>query len=1104
MPAEVATLAVGLVLNTGKFFGQLDTAMGRGAKLLTSAGMKMSAAITAPLVGIGVAVVKAAVSYESAFAGVIKTVEEATDAHGNLTTAGLELRQMFRDLAKEIPIPIEQLARIGELAGQLGVPLDQIENFTANIAKLAATTDLSIEAAATQLARFQNITGASDEPIDRLASTIVHLGNNLATTESELVNFAMRIAGAGKQVGLTQAQILALGGALSSAGIRAEAGGTAVSRILIDMASAVAGSTGEMIDSSAAIEDLTVNMGFLEREVAIAEENFHRQNAELINARKYWAEGSNELSKFQGRVDKAALALDKKEQKLREQKDALAALHAAHGTVAEDTGKLEKMAAVAGISADEFKQAFEEDAANALLMFVQGLGRASDAGENVFGILEELDFQQIRVRDALLRMAGAGDLLGESLDLANEGWEENTALTREAELRFKTTAAQMQLMKSGIKDIAITLGDTFLPRLNELVGRIGPIIERFHEWARANPELIEKIALLGAGLAALGPILLLLGTLLGALAFLVSPAGLLIAGVVAFAAAWATNFGGLRDTILEFLEPIKAWVEENGPTIFEGLMAAFATIRTWLEENGPAIWSAVLGIAQTIIGAFDTVRAWFNENWPMIAGVVLTVWKIIQASMETVVGIIVGVVWPKLMAAFDTLTETLASFGISWSDVWNAVKQAISIVAIGIGIILLGLVAAFVGVVNAIATGLQQLVEGWQTLMTGVQQILNGIGQLIVSFINFWKAVFAGDLPSILEAWKTGWQGIYNVVQGILTALLGFIEMTLGTILAALWGFVEAFLGFFLTLKEKLIGGSIVPDIVNGIVAWFAKLPELIMAVLSGLAEGIGAILKGIFGPILEFDPTQVTEIFVALLAGIQKLIAQWQMFIDLLNLTWLEFSMYLLEESWPMLQEAWIALTTLMQDLWKQAMYAMQVEFAKLLAAVLIGIQKMIAKWNELKAVIDAVTAAINKTARAFKDMTSDKILSRFDRLINKVGDLISKMKKLEEAARAAAEAMKEASSDGGGGGGAVPGLQTGLWRVPGEMPAILHKGETVLPAGIAQAFRAAVLSFAGIRRGETHEGTTNYYFDMTVNTNAPSSTVIEDFDLMKALAGV
>lgn len=48
--------------------------------------------------------------------------------------------------------------------------------------------------------------------------------NNLATTEKDIVNMGQRLAGAGKQIGLTEAEIMGFAGALSSVGIEAEAG----------------------------------------------------------------------------------------------------------------------------------------------------------------------------------------------------------------------------------------------------------------------------------------------------------------------------------------------------------------------------------------------------------------------------------------------------------------------------------------------------------------------------------------------------------------------------------------------------------------------------------------------------------------------------------------------------------------------------------------------------------------------------------------------------------------------------------------------------------------------------------------------------------------
>ncbi len=181
---------------------------------------------------------------------------------------------------------------------------------------LGETTNLTADEAATAIAQLMNVMQTAPEDVGRLGAALVELGNNGASTERDIIQMAQRISGAGAIIGLQEHEVLALSNALASVGIKAEAGGSAVSTAMIKMASAV-------------------------------------------------AEGGEAVTGF---------------------------------------------AEAAGVSAAEFAQAFEDDPARAIQMFVEGLGRIDAAGGNVFAVLDDLGLGSIRTRDALLRLAGSGEL----------------------------------------------------------------------------------------------------------------------------------------------------------------------------------------------------------------------------------------------------------------------------------------------------------------------------------------------------------------------------------------------------------------------------------------------------------------------------------------------------------------------------------------------------------------------------------------------------------------------------------------------------------------------------------------------------------------------
>ena len=139
--------------------------------------------------------------------------------------------------------------------------------------------------------------------------------------------------------------------------------------------------------------------------------------------------------------------------------------------------KLDQFGQIAGMSGEAFAGAFEADAAGTLVTFIEGLGRLSDEGVNVFQVLESVEFGNIRVRDALLRASGAGDLMRRSLELGSTAWRENTALTIEAEKFYATTGNQLKKAANQIVNMAAEVGDQLKPALLAIIDASKPFLE---------------------------------------------------------------------------------------------------------------------------------------------------------------------------------------------------------------------------------------------------------------------------------------------------------------------------------------------------------------------------------------------------------------------------------------------------------------------------------------------------------------------------------------------------------------------------------------------------------------------------------------------------
>lgn len=373
---------------------------------IEKAGKKLSAFSVATLAAL-TASAKGAIEFESAFTGVEKTVD-ATDEQL------AELKVQIRQMAKEIPSTTTEISAVAEAAGQLGIKTEDIMSFTRVMIDLGNSTNLSADEAASALAKFANVTKMSASNYSNLGSVIVALGNNFATTEADIVSMATRLAATGELTGLTQAQIMGLATAMSSVGIEAEAGGSAMSKLL--------------------------------KKIQVAVET-----------------GSKDLKDF---------------------------------------------AKVAGMSSKDFKKAYEKDAVKALTAFISGLNDTKRNGKSAIAILDDMGLKEVRLSNTILSLANSSGVMNNAIELANKSWEENNALSNEANKRYETLQSKIKVAMNKLQDIGITLGNKLMPAIEKVLDKLGEWANKFEQ---LDDKQVEMIVNLGLLIAALSPVISTIG-----------------------------------------------------------------------------------------------------------------------------------------------------------------------------------------------------------------------------------------------------------------------------------------------------------------------------------------------------------------------------------------------------------------------------------------------------------------------------------------------------------------------------------------------------------------------------------------------------------------
>ena len=759
---------------------------------LQSVGKGLTVGVSVPLMAAGGASIKMASDFQSAAAGMRKTNDELIDKNGKVIISYKDLEDGIRNMSKEIPASANEIAGVAEAAGQLGIKTENVLSFSRTMIDMGQATNMSAEDAATSMARLANITGMSQKDFDKLGSTIVDLGNNFATTESEITAMALRLSGAGKQIGMSESDILGFSAALSSVGVEAESGGSSLSKLMIEMQLA----TEKGIGAFKPLEQLADRAGI--------------SLGQLVQSAR---NGGKELKSVAASVGMTSGELKKL---VKESNDSSVSLG--------------QFADVAGLTSEEFAKLFKENPADAIMQFVVGLSKAEEQGTSAIKILDDMEIKEVRLRDALLRSANASGIFKGAIESSNKAWKDNSALTEEVEKRYETFESKLQMLKNQIVDIGIEFGRPLMDALSSVLDALQPVLKTIADLAtkfsEASPNTQKFIIALGAIAIALGPIIAAIGTLLTLLGGVMTAIGVgaaTAAGIIAAVIGIGVAIAALVAAIVIYWDEIVAATKKLG----ESIKKVFSEIGVWFKEQGKIIsegWNIFIKgltdklsvIGESIKNNFNGIMEWFDNLFTKTGesingfkeGVVSKFNEILTAIIEWG-----AQVMENITAFFTRLGEWLM---VPISFIQTIFEGLFMFIKAGFEIVIAAIGAAF--------DWFSQLIE--EKVKPPIDALLNFFIEKFQAFQTWLAEIYEMIVTFLMEK---GQQIKQVIIDPIVEATLSVVNKIIEMKNKVLQFFEELILG----LIEKLI------RIKDNMVSKFIEAKDAVFQVVSNIVSGI-------------------------------------------------------------------------------------------------------------------------------------------------------------------------------------------------------------------------------------------------------------------------
>ena len=523
-------------------------------------------------------------------------------------------------------------------------------------------------------------------------------------------------------------------------------------------------------------------------------------------------------------------------------------------SVALNSDSLKTWASVAGMSVKEFKQLWQNDAMTAIQAVTKGMGDAKAGGQNLNVILDNLGVTSLRQTDTMKRLSGASELMSNMVQISNEAWSENTALTNESEKRYQTTAAKMQQLKNTVQELCVKLGEILLP----IIQSVCDSLSNFASWLTGLSPTAQKVVLVVLAIvAAIGPLLIFIGKLISSVGaiiefapkvasafkaiktamaalnavMLANPISLVIVAIVALVAIfvvlwnkceWFRNFWiglweKIKNAVSQAVENIKKFLD-NMKTVIDGvknnISIFFENIKNFISQ----VANNIKNFIESVKLVLSTIVTFIDTN------VIQPIKNAIQAFLNTLLTIVTWINTNVIQPILSIVVPIVTKIGEIIAKIWEIIT------------VLFGVLCSWINT-NVI-----------QPIINAVTSFVNSIIQF---FQNLWNTIVL--IFSIVTTWINA-----NIIQPVVTAITNFINSII-QFFQNLWNRIvdifSAVGNFFANVFTSAWNG--IRNAFSGVTSFFQgiwnTIKNMFTSIGTTIGNGIGNAFKAVVNSIISF-----------------------------------------------------------------------------------------------------------------------------------------------------------------------------------------------------------------------------------------------------------